>query len=38
MESNMRVESSIKVVTDGGLLDSSTVIRVHFKIMLINNI
>jgi hypothetical protein len=38
MESNMCVESSIEVVTGGGLLDSSTVVRVHYKIMLINNI
>jgi hypothetical protein len=38
VESNMRVESSIEVVTGGGLLDSSTVVRVHYKIMLNNNI
>jgi hypothetical protein len=38
VESNMRVESSIEVVTVGGLLDSSTMVRVHYKIMLNNNI
>ncbi|GAU14596.1 hypothetical protein TSUD_96600 [Trifolium subterraneum] len=37
-ESSIRVESSIEVVTGDSLMDSNTVVRVHYKIMLTNNI
>ncbi|KAK2376727.1 hypothetical protein QL285_077542 [Trifolium repens] len=33
VESNMRVESSIEVVTGGGLLDSSTVVESNMSFM-----
>lgn len=36
IESNIYVESSIGAVSGGGFLDSSTVVRVHYKIVLTN--